>query len=490
MGFDIGYDGPFCVTRPTNLLSARSNPAPVTAAIVKELQRGHTSGPFVSPPLDALHCSPLGAVPKKDGTHRIILDLSSPRGYAVNEGISKEEYSVTYSSFDDAVVLVQALGPDCFMSKLDIKHAFRLCPVRPDQWGLLGYFWEGFFFIDTRLPFGSRSSPFIFNTFADLLLWILIYIGCIPFIIHYLDDFFLCASSAEECQSHMDTMQSLFSELGVPIADNKTVGPSQCVTYLGIEIDSRQQTIRLPTEKFRELTLLLTSWQGKRKCTKRELLSLIGSLSFAAKVVKPGRMFMRRLITLSTTVSRLGHHISLNAEGRADIQWWIDFLPSWNGVCIIQSEPLSSAALSLFTDASGLGFGAVFGDLWFSSEWSPLLSECHINIQELFTIVAAVLTWGTAWRDQQILLFTDNMALTHVWRTGSSSDSTIMALIRHLFLFCAKLNINLLVQHIPGHTNQAADALSRLQVPRFRRIRPSAALHPSSIAPELWSILT
>ena len=231
------------------------------------------------------------------------------------------------------------------------------------------------------------------------------------------------------------------------------------------------------------------AWQGKKKCTKRELLSLIGSLSFAAKVVKPGRMFMRRLITLSTTVSRLGHHISLNADSRADIQWWIDFLPSWNGVCVMQSEPVTSAALSLFTDASGLGFGAVFGHLWFSSEWSPTLSKYHVNIQELFAIVAAVLTWGTAWRDQQILLFTDNMAITHVWRSGSSSDVIIMKLIRYLFLFCAKLNINLLVQHIPGHSNSAADALSRLQVARFHRLCPSAGQHPSPIAPELWSIL-
>lgn len=80
----------------------------------------------------------MGAVPKKDGTFRIILDLSSPRGFEVNEEISKEEFSVRYSSFDDAVSLVNGLGPDAFMAKLDIEHAFRLCPVHPSQWGLLG----------------------------------------------------------------------------------------------------------------------------------------------------------------------------------------------------------------------------------------------------------------------------------------------------------------------------------------------------------------
>ena len=109
-------------------------------------------------------------MPKKDGSYRIILDLSSPRGLAVNEGISRENFSVKHASFDDAVEMVQAMGSEIFMAKLDIRHAFRLCPVRPDQWGLLGYCWQDKFFVDTRLPFGSRSSPFIFNTFADLLL--------------------------------------------------------------------------------------------------------------------------------------------------------------------------------------------------------------------------------------------------------------------------------------------------------------------------------
>ena len=56
-----------------------------------------------------------------------------------------------------------------------------------------------------------------------------------------------------------------------------------------------------------------------KKFTKRELLSLIGSLSFACKVVKPGRMFLRRLIDLSTSVTNLNHHISLSSEARADI---------------------------------------------------------------------------------------------------------------------------------------------------------------------------
>ena len=79
-GFDIGFRGTFDDpnARPRNLLSARNNVQQVTEAVLKELSRGHTSGPFPFPPFPHTHCSPIGAAPKPDGSVRLILDLSSP----------------------------------------------------------------------------------------------------------------------------------------------------------------------------------------------------------------------------------------------------------------------------------------------------------------------------------------------------------------------------------------------------------------------------
>ena len=190
--------------------------------------------------------------------------------------------------------------------------------------------------------------------------------------------------------------QSAFSELGVSLASNKVIGPTQRITYLGIE-DTVGQTIHLPPDKLNELQLLLYGWVDRHKCTKRELLSLIGSLSFASKVVKPGRMFLRRLIDVSTSVSCMHHHITLNSEARADILWWCQFLPTWNDVAMIQEDIETSHALQLFTDASSLGFGAVYGDWWMSVGWPPSAHVYDTNFLELFAIVAAVLTWGAWW---------------------------------------------------------------------------------------------
>ena len=221
------------------------------------------------------------------------------------------------------------------MAKVDIKHAFRLCPVLPQDFLLLGMLWDGLFYFDTRLPFGGRSSPFIFNSFADALAWILVFVCGIPYILYYLDDFFVASHCGNNfCSSYVQLVKVAFDHLGVPIADDKLEGPVTRLTYLGIEIDSDVMVIRLPEEKLFELWYLLEVWVVKHKCTNRELLCLIGKLSFAAKVVKPSRLFVRRLIDLSTTVKRLNHHISVNSESREDILWWQKFILTWNSAML------------------------------------------------------------------------------------------------------------------------------------------------------------
>lgn len=478
-GFKLGFQDNELKSCINNNKSSIEYETKVDEAILKELNRGHTVGPFASPPFK-LHCSPLGAAPKKDGTVRVVLDLSSPHGHSVNDGITKEDYSVSYSSFDDAVEMVKRLGRNCYMAKLDIKHAFRLCPVHPSDWHLLGYKWKGRYLFDVVLPFGGRSSPFIFNNFANILEWMLLWIYFVKNLLHYLDDFITAALSKNICQAIVKLIKDVFDLLGVPLAPDKMVGPCQVITYLGIEIDTVNFVVRLPQDKFTELLSSLHNWLGKKKCTKRELLSLIGSLSFACKVVKCGRMFLRRLIDLSTTVRSLHHHISLTTESRKDIQWWCEFLPTWNGIAIIHTETLDSSSINLFTDASGVGIGGFFSGAWFSIALN-LTHKYSITFIELLAIVVAVFSWGEAWKNKQLVLYTDNLAIVHVWSSGSCRCPNIMHLVRFLFFYTAEHNINLLVRHIKGQHNTYADLLSRLQVQHFKHLCPEAEADPTPI---------
>ena len=53
--------------------------------------------------------------------------------------------------------------------KADIKEAYRMVPIHPDDQLLLGIWWNGCVYIDRMLPFGLRSAPKIFTAVADAL---------------------------------------------------------------------------------------------------------------------------------------------------------------------------------------------------------------------------------------------------------------------------------------------------------------------------------
>ena len=74
---------------------------------------------------------------------RLILDLSFPVGHNVNDGINKEEFTVTYSRVSDAIALIIKVGRGALMGKVDIKSAYRIIPVHPSDRHLLGMFWHG-----------------------------------------------------------------------------------------------------------------------------------------------------------------------------------------------------------------------------------------------------------------------------------------------------------------------------------------------------------
>ena len=141
-------------------------------------------------------CSGVGVVPKKSGKLRLIHHLSAPAGVSVNDGIPKDLYSLQYVTIDDAINMILRLGRGTLLAKIDIRNAFRLCPVRPEDRPLLGIYWRQQYYYDLVLPFGLRSAPFIFNQVADAFEWICREEFGISDLIHLLDDFLTAGPSS------------------------------------------------------------------------------------------------------------------------------------------------------------------------------------------------------------------------------------------------------------------------------------------------------
>ena len=411
------------------------------------------------------------------------MDLSQPHGSSINDNISKDQFPCEYTHFDDATDLLMKAGKGSLLCKLDIKHAYRLLPVKPDQWHHLCYYWEGQYYVDLVLPFGLRSSGAIFNQFASLVRWIIQNHYHISSIVNYSDDFFAVLSKDFGlARSQLDTIILAFQDMQIPLADDKIEGPATSLVYLGIVINSISMTIEIPHEKLSEATANLHKWNDRRTCTKRQLKSIIGKLSHIGKVVRPGRMFTRRLIDLSTTVERMHHHITLNTEAKADILWWINFLPQWTASSMIPPIlAIRSTDLQLYSDASDIGYGATFGNSWIQGAWNHFESALSIDYRELFAITAATFTWGHNWQGKRIVFITDNLPITQIWDKGTSPSIPIMALIRPLYLFAACHGFSISFKHIYGIYNEAADALSRFQMDRFRTAMPNADPSPTDV---------
>ena len=138
---------------------------------------------------------------------------------------------------DNAVAIIQRLGRDTQLVKLDIKDAYRIVPIHPADHHLLGILWRGQTYIDQSLPFGLRSAPKLFSAVADLIAWALACQG-VTHQLHYLDDFlFLAAPHTQQGDQMLQLALQTLSRLGVPVAVNKTEGPCTSLTFLGICID-------------------------------------------------------------------------------------------------------------------------------------------------------------------------------------------------------------------------------------------------------------
>ena len=165
---------------------------------------------------------------------RVIVDLSLPIDCSVSDGISPNLCSVVCSSVDDAVEEILRQGVGCQLIKIDLKNAYRIVPVHPDDQPLLGVSWNGSVYFDRALPFGLWSASKIFMAVSHAMSWVLYNRG-IRNLIHYLDDFLIFSSQDQDQawtlrQLALDT----FEELNILVSMSKLEGPATVVTFLGI----------------------------------------------------------------------------------------------------------------------------------------------------------------------------------------------------------------------------------------------------------------
>ena len=489
-GFRIGFRYPSLLRSATaNMPSARQHPHIIDEYIAKERALGRFLGPFSSLPY--VHVSRFGVIPKghNTGKWRLITDLSFPEGASVNDGIDPSLCSLSYTTVEEVAALIVKLGRGALLAKVDIEAAYRLIPVHPDDRWLLAVRWGDSVYVDPML---LRSAPKIFNAVADALIWCLRKSG-ISSIEHYLDDFIIVAPpNSRRCASDLRTLVSVCETLGVPLATHKTEGPTTCLSFLGIELDTVAGELRLPTGKLHRLQALLQEWEPRKVCTRKDLESLIGLLNHACKVVRSGRSFLRRMLDLLHSQHRPPHSqvpIRLNQGFRSDLAWWQLFIQDWNGVSFLDPPPLLPRVV-VTSDASGSwGCGAWHLQSWFQVPWDGRARHLSIAAKELVPIILACAVWGPSWWGHQVCCQCDNQVVTAALHARTSRDNGVMHLLRCLVFVEARCHCHLYPSYINTKHNHLADDLSRNNHHSFLLKVPNAHSEPSPVPHDLLDLL-
>ncbi len=115
-GFRISfnYHSVTLVSAHSNMRSATDHPTIVTEYLTREKEAGCIGTlPTTEQARTPRQISPFGVIPKtsKPGKWRLIIDLSSPDGHSVNDGIDKALCSISYVKIDQVVRAMLRLPP-------------------------------------------------------------------------------------------------------------------------------------------------------------------------------------------------------------------------------------------------------------------------------------------------------------------------------------------------------------------------------------------
>jgi hypothetical protein len=244
----------------------------------------------------------------------------------------------------------------------------------------------------TRAAFGPSAS---FRTRGCRMLW-------------YVDDMlFLCDSKAEMYLMRTFVERSLHF-LGMQRNPTKGVWePSQVLTHLGLEVDTRTDVFRLTAaraEKLKRLSrqLCCSAKREKRYVSARALASFTGLAQSAYLAVPPARFYLRELHDcLSMRQSWLGK-VRLTKQAFRDLAWWQDVPPRWAERRLRRSPDTAS----LHCDASGtVGWGGVLNNLLPTrGSWRPHQFPLHITLKELKAVRYTVETFLRELAGKRVLL--------------------------------------------------------------------------------------
>jgi len=366
--------------------------------------------------------------------------------------------------------LRRVIPRNAWASITDLESAFFSVPIHRSFSKFLAFRVadSGRTFKFVGMPMGFNQAPWIFTKLLKVVQkWLRIQ-GVHMLI--YLDDIVVWDGNKARCIANTKLVRETLRGLGFILNQKKSSqGVAQKFNWLGLTWDTKKFQVGLKRRFIPTLVSRLKKAIKEKKVSLKEAQTLEGKLNWAASILPLGRVQLCPLIRLR---NRIFPSDSEDPFQRFPLpNQFIHLLRGWTSKRRLSQKStirIKPPSFQLTTDASRLGWGAVWRDLssqtsqGFRGRWSPVEKGLHINILETMAIHLGLLCVQDKVSGSTVEVLSDNAAaVATLTKQGTCRSVGLFKAIEDLLIWGEKQQISLKISHIQGIRNVEADRLSR-----------------------------
>ena len=220
-------------------------------------------------------------------------------------------------------------------------------------------------------------------------------------LLNYIDDLIYTAFLPSTIHNSHQFLLDLLQQLGLDVSSKK-LHPHPLKPYAWAYCLTQSLGLFLYLKKnCKKLVIYVKIGQNKTTCTKNNLQSLLGSLLYVSKCVKPARVFLNRMLQVLRDQAHKSI-ITVPTSFFRDLQWFKTFLTQYSGVTMYEVRHI---AAEIFLPKNFMNY--------------------NIAQLEILNIVVVLKVWSRNWANKRIQIFFDNRAVVDTLNSGRAKDETL-----------------------------------------------------------------